>query len=854
MMKTGMRFWLSITLSVIITPMIIMVSATAPSPLQVGFDKCLQDDESNDTLEFNSFTGDYRYTRCSDGLTLTGRGKISRAWCSLKLEDLSRISASLIDCPISPQGRGTATIKFIPSGPTCFINDSNITNNTCSCPALAAYAPYWYIDNRTDSFLEIKNNLESSIVVAPTLTLITGQTVQLNPVTIAPLATESLLLNSQVQFRLPGSGEPRWGDGSRPNSLLGSAQLTLTSPEGTDANAFSAWVVIKNLVEHLGLVTPFKTPEGTINTVLEGLWWLPYPNTQAYFALQNASRAPIEVQMELFSDGQVVKTKTLEIEASALQLINIGDELKPNIPPALGGIRFSYETRLGQVLPGHILGRGMLIQEQLGFSPSLMTHESLSDVLVVPENFKPELQSPAAYFGALRNLISESDAYVHPHLLLRNISKRSLTVQGAIYGKRCGTSGCNDAELQLNPVTLQPESTVHIDLEKQRQASRDKIADGVAGLRLTHDGGPTDVVAELINVDQTGDVVLYDPVFNLLLHAPSRQTAISFNLGLGHRTFLILKNVTDRPQQARILLDYDNGKRRYDVALPEIPPQQVGIVNIKQLRDAKIPDKNGQTLPPDVEFGGAVILSNPGAFVSSDPTFADELPNLTEEGFKLRLPTVGIFGVSCPVAPSSPTPCRCDDGNPCNGREGCDPKTGNCVSGTNAALCTACTPAGRACDGSGGCLTGKALIPKICNQLRLNYTNPVILSCPPRIPCGVVTRFDVHSVSHSCDAIDLVGAILTEEVTNDHNCVSVDVTGGLMCPVVPGNLIHLPPFLPCQDFYSMCGTPSSFPIGTCTETITQKLFVDGCHAETRTIRITIARGPFGFCTGVVERN
>ena len=37
----------------------------------------LQDDSSNNMLRWNSTTGDYLYSRCSDGLTLTGRGGVT---------------------------------------------------------------------------------------------------------------------------------------------------------------------------------------------------------------------------------------------------------------------------------------------------------------------------------------------------------------------------------------------------------------------------------------------------------------------------------------------------------------------------------------------------------------------------------------------------------------------------------------------------------------------------------------------------------------------------------------------------------------------------------------------------------
>jgi hypothetical protein len=94
------------------------------------WDVALQDDEFGDTLLFNSVTGDYKYTRCSDGVMRAGRGAISRTGCLLVLRDDPRVTAT-VDRMLS---RGSATIRLTPLGPVSLINDGNILNNTGACP------------------------------------------------------------------------------------------------------------------------------------------------------------------------------------------------------------------------------------------------------------------------------------------------------------------------------------------------------------------------------------------------------------------------------------------------------------------------------------------------------------------------------------------------------------------------------------------------------------------------------------------------------------------------------------------------------------------------------------------------
>jgi hypothetical protein len=98
-----------------------------------NFDFCLQDDRSGDTLQFNSCTGDYQFTRCgSGGFTLIGRGRISRADNLLNLSD-SKVSATVESRPFGTRHSGSAEIRPLGVGPVLIIEDSGTSNNTCSC-------------------------------------------------------------------------------------------------------------------------------------------------------------------------------------------------------------------------------------------------------------------------------------------------------------------------------------------------------------------------------------------------------------------------------------------------------------------------------------------------------------------------------------------------------------------------------------------------------------------------------------------------------------------------------------------------------------------------------------------------
>ena len=106
-------------------------AATCSFKIKV-FDVCLQDNESGDSLVLNSRTGEYLFTRCATGFTLSGVGVITQIGCLTTLTE-AQIEATLDRCLIAPLNRGNARIKPNPVGGWFYLDDSNTANNTCKC-------------------------------------------------------------------------------------------------------------------------------------------------------------------------------------------------------------------------------------------------------------------------------------------------------------------------------------------------------------------------------------------------------------------------------------------------------------------------------------------------------------------------------------------------------------------------------------------------------------------------------------------------------------------------------------------------------------------------------------------------
>lgn len=101
--------------------------------LNASYNVCLQDETTGDVLRVNTLTGEYQLTRCgAAGFTLNGRGALSRQGCELRLRD-GRLFAVISDCGYNAPRTGEAALRLNPLGPLLFLNDRDLTDNTCQC-------------------------------------------------------------------------------------------------------------------------------------------------------------------------------------------------------------------------------------------------------------------------------------------------------------------------------------------------------------------------------------------------------------------------------------------------------------------------------------------------------------------------------------------------------------------------------------------------------------------------------------------------------------------------------------------------------------------------------------------------
>ena len=153
-MNTGMR---KLILVSAIALLVAGGSAQAQKPIvEIGppipFDQSLsiEDDATGSFLVFDTGSGKYRFTRCSDGFTISGVGSVKVDGCSIHLEGLQadhRVVASVGEC----DQRGKAIVEKLDPAKTrpkksagitpfdgtepfkAFLSDQNMDNNLMDC-------------------------------------------------------------------------------------------------------------------------------------------------------------------------------------------------------------------------------------------------------------------------------------------------------------------------------------------------------------------------------------------------------------------------------------------------------------------------------------------------------------------------------------------------------------------------------------------------------------------------------------------------------------------------------------------------------------------------------------------------
>ena len=120
-----------------------------------------------------------------------------------------------------------------------------------------------------------------------------------------------------------------------------------------------------------------------------------------------------------------------------------------------------------------------------------------------------------------------------------------------------------------------------------------------AMVKLTGPNSPGDIVAMAISSDTTGRYAT-ESVFSD--NVGRSFAAGEWQVDANHNHLVAITNVGSRPADALLTLHYDNGTKSYEMERTIQPGDQMRLSLADLIRD-RVPDRNGNALPPDLSSG-----------------------------------------------------------------------------------------------------------------------------------------------------------------------------------------------------------------------------------------------------------
>lgn len=317
-----------------------------------------------------------------------------------------------------------------------------------------------------------------------------------------------------------------------------------------------------------------------MSSKMNAIVWIPEPAAQAFLALNNTAASTVHIRYSFNGEKH-----ELRLRSHQSKLLYLNEHCEQH-----GGkgnlLRVEHDGA-----PGDVIGTGYVINRGNGYSSSF--------VLIDPSTAESNhLAGAHVRFG----LPVESEGFLpgtkfQAPLVVANVSQQPINVSVSVDY----TSDSRFSSLTVAKLHLVPDEVKQIDLA-------DKMADtGVygpieeAGLDVSYDGAPGSVVASLTSYDLTGDYSFEVPIKDPADMSHMSQGSYPWTLEGGTKTVLHLKNTTNQPQQASILIRFPGGMYKPD--LVNLKPYQTVPIDIASLKKSKKKDATGTVFPKNANSG-----------------------------------------------------------------------------------------------------------------------------------------------------------------------------------------------------------------------------------------------------------
>ncbi|HSA92807.1 MAG TPA: hypothetical protein VLE48_07335 [Terriglobales bacterium] len=440
------------------------------------------------------------------------------------------------------------------------------------------YAPFWSLEPGWSTHLEVRNSLaEKRVTVTPVLRQFTGREILLTTRTLEANQALEIDVEQEVAKAAPELSQRVGAYGS----VLFRFSGTHTRNIYADSMVYMPGHPIAFHFDALMQDANFAAGSQ------ESVWWLPTETASEVLIVTNTGDRPVQGAIELYGPDGTASQRKLAFGPGQTAKLDVRELLRSgNIEGAFGGLRLTLDADGGLIQVAHIVydeatGYSAIIKPFDRGAPTDIAGQQYVAAMVALANPDPALALP-------------EKTVLNPELLLRNASAgiRGVTLSASWReGNKWGVA-------DLGQVQLGSNETRSVDLSTYQQDGIIPAGAHWAAVRLNYRGARGDLVA----ISAT-----HDPAFRYVLQSPFTD-ALSFSwrgsmwsVDSTHNSLITTGNAGDKPARVKATLRHALGS--YELTEQTLQPGESIWLNVRQLIQNQIPDREGRTIPLNTTNG-----------------------------------------------------------------------------------------------------------------------------------------------------------------------------------------------------------------------------------------------------------
>ncbi|HSR52313.1 MAG TPA: D-Ala-D-Ala carboxypeptidase family metallohydrolase [Acidobacteriota bacterium] len=327
---------------------------------------------------------------------------------------------------------------------------------------------------------------------------------------------------------------------------------------------------------------------------LEGLWWLPSPNSEFALVLANRRPDPLTVELEMTGIGGTHElSEQISLKPHQVQVLDLSKKRQRRLAQA-GAISLSHSGEAGD-----LLARGMIAGPARGSSFQVEFND-------------PAIHSSTTLHGTGLRLDPSPGKKIRPVMLVHNTGDEPVNLQASLH--LTDPQG-NARHLPLPSTRLLPKEITDLGpaaLETINQLDL-RPNGGTAGVEINHDGFPQHIVASVFSATPDGSHVSQVPILDPETLSSSAG-GVPWTVDEQTDTLVHFKNTTGQRQQFVFHVLHSQGIFTSGIQL--LAPNESRRVDMRRLRDEPPAHFFGNP-PAQEETGGQVLWSarNPDGIV-----------------------------------------------------------------------------------------------------------------------------------------------------------------------------------------------------------------------------------------------